>query len=434
MRLSNFTIKNYKVIDDTRPVKVDEFVTALVGKNESGKSAVLRAMWKSKNVAGVHFDKLYDYPRDRYSTDRAGTQEVTRLEFALTDNERAELLKELPKDSGAGPTSVTLVTSYEGKDKTKSELICDWDISAIPTGRKAVVAIEAIKREIAAVGDADVVVKAEEASGGKISLDGFLWEPPTLSAMESFNAAANQWVAKDDTRKNVASLDREALNSLIARAKAGDPRAKAREWAEKNLPSFIYFDDYGTLRTLIHLPSYLSRKGRPDEETRTQSALFEWSKLDPAEIMHLGRVRAEGETEQQVHRRHEERRALLDSASFALTGDWLEWWPGGEHRLVFDVDGDFLVLKVADSSNPFPIPFEERSQGFQWFFSFYLVFLVESKKAHKGAILLLDEPGLHLHPTRQMKLISFFERVAREGNQLLYSTHLPFLVDGNRFD
>ena len=84
MKLINFQIKNYKIIDDTKPVKVDPKVTALVGKNESGKTAVLKAMWKSQNVAGAAFDKLYDYPRDRYSRDRRDTQEVTILEFELT--------------------------------------------------------------------------------------------------------------------------------------------------------------------------------------------------------------------------------------------------------------------------------------------------------------------------------------------------------------
>jgi predicted ATP-dependent endonuclease of OLD family len=101
--------------------------------------------------------------------------------------------------------------------------------------------------------------------------------------------------------------------------------------------------------------------------------------------------------------------------------------------LVFSADGDYLKLRVSDKDNPFPIPFGERSRGFQWFFSFYLVFLVESEKAHKDAILLLDEPGLHLHPTLQEKLIGLFERISKE-NQLLYSTHLPFLIDGDHFE
>ena len=42
MKLTNFQIKNYKVIHDTKTVKVDPRVTSLVGKNESGKTAVKR--------------------------------------------------------------------------------------------------------------------------------------------------------------------------------------------------------------------------------------------------------------------------------------------------------------------------------------------------------------------------------------------------------
>jgi ABC-type branched-subunit amino acid transport system ATPase component len=78
MKLINFQIKNYKVIADTDPVKVDPRVTALVGKNESGKTAVLKAMWKTRNVADAAFDKLYDYPRDRYSREpsRSAHQDI----------------------------------------------------------------------------------------------------------------------------------------------------------------------------------------------------------------------------------------------------------------------------------------------------------------------------------------------------------------------
>jgi hypothetical protein len=434
VRLSNFTIKSYKIIDDSGSVKVDPLVTALVGKNESGKSAVMRAMWKSKNVAGATFDKLLDFPRDRYSRERAGTQEVTRLEFALSDAEQAELKKALPGGTPGGPTSATLTTYYEGRDKTNSVVSCDWDLTGCPTGGKAFAAIETIVHDITREGESEAVKAAADANAKNIALDGWIWEPKTVAAIDAIETAIVGWGAKDpEKRQGVASSERATLTALVARAKQGDPRAAARKWIEENLPTFIYFDQYGMLTTLIHLPGYIARTAKPDTQTRTQTALFEWSGLDPNEILHLGRPREQNESEQAVQRRLEERRALLKSASFSLTGDWVKWWGGGEHRLEFDVDGEYLVLQVSDSENPFPIPFEERSQGLQWFFSFYLVFLVESKKAHKGAILLLDEPGLHLHPTLQMRLIAFFDRVAEE-NQLIYSTHLPFLVDGNHLE
>ena len=254
-----------------------------------------------------------------------------------------------------------------------------------------------------------------------------------VATLESFAAAVASWLTADPVRQDQASGERAALESLLAKAKQGDPTLRARAWVQENVPTFIYYDDYGRLETLIHLPSFLARQSKPDAKTRAQSALFEWTGLDPKELLALGRPRDEAETEQQVQRRLEERRALLRSASVSLTGDWIELWTGDVHRLDFDVDGDYLVLQVSDNHSPFPIPFEERSQGFQWFLSFYLIFLVEGRKAHKDAILLLDEPGLHLHPTLQVRLIRFLERIS-EGNQVLYTTHLPFLVDSSHFE
>ena len=64
---------------------------ALVGRNESGKTAILKALWKSRNVAEAKFDKLYDFPRDRYPKERSGSQVVSVLEFSLSENEAAAL-------------------------------------------------------------------------------------------------------------------------------------------------------------------------------------------------------------------------------------------------------------------------------------------------------------------------------------------------------
>jgi predicted ATP-dependent endonuclease of OLD family len=43
-------------------------------------------------------------------------------------------------------------------------------------------------------------------------------------------------------------------------------------------------------------------------------------------------------------------------------------------------------------------------------------------------VLLLDEPGMHLHPGGQDDLLRRFDEYARE-NTLIYTTHLPFPVD-----
>ncbi|MBP7611044.1 MAG: ATP-binding protein [Steroidobacteraceae bacterium] len=78
-------------------------------------------------------------------------------------------------------------------------------------------------------------------------------------------------------------------------------------------------------------------------------------------------------------------------------------------------------------------PESPRSTGLQWFLSFYLVFLVESQGEHKRSVLLLDEPGMSLHPLAQRDLSAFFDSLS-SSNQILYTSHSPFLVDADRLE
>ena len=333
----------------------------------------MKAIWKSKNVAGIAFDKLYDYPRDRYSRDRRAIQEVTILDFELTQKETEELIKHFPSAPVKKPKILKYITSYTGEDKVASRVQFEEGVETKSSGAEARVVIEAIVKVIVTkyANDAIPIQDASATSLDQIADEAPVWEAATVTAIQSFDTAITTWINAEAGRQSIALKEREKLKALLVRAKQGDPSTKIRTWVEENLPIFIYFDEYGQLETRIHLPMYLKRKDAPDPKTRTQMALFEWSNLNPQEILTLGIPRAEGETDEQLHRRHEKRRALLDSASFALTGDWISWWAEKRHKLHFDADGEDLVLKVSDEHNEFPIPFEERSHGLKWFFSFY---------------------------------------------------------------
>jgi predicted ATPase len=440
MKLTHFRVSNYKVIDDTGLVPVDGRVTALVGKNESGKTAILRALWKSRNVSTATFDKLYDYPRDRYAKERKGNQQVVELRFQLTPAEESEVsniattyaLDNAPDTSPF--LSVSVLVSYQGEDGVSTQVKLSEETKAFyPKGQAAIQAIEAVERALSQTAGNAAIADASTAAKQTISNHNPLWDPPTVQALLEFDSKLKAWIDEDHSRSELGLAETLSLKKTLVSAQKGDPAPALENWVADNIPHFIYFDQYGQLETRIHLPAYLSRHTSSEPKIRTQTALFEHSNLDPQEIHDLGRARHNGETDESVHRRKEKRAALTDSASFSLTGDWNRWWAEKHHKLHFEADGDDLVLKVSDEYSEFKIPFEERSHGFQWFFSFYLVFLVESAKAHKGAILLLDEPGLSLHPTLQIHLIQFFEHIS-EDNQLIYTTHLPFLVDGNHLE
>jgi predicted ATP-dependent endonuclease of OLD family len=70
---------------------------------------------------------------------------------------------------------------------------------------------------------------------------------------------------------------------------------------------------------------------------------------------------------------------------------------------------------------------DERSRGFRWFFAFYITFAADTHGGNAdGAVLLLDEPGLHLHAKSQGDLLKLLR--ADFKNQIIYTTHSPFMV------
>ncbi len=238
-----------------------------------------------------------------------------------------------------------------------------------------------------------------------------------------------------------------AIDDLIDRVSKPHPQqsAEARRLVLNDLPSFVYYANYGNLDAEIYLPHVIQNLERTDlsgsqeAKTRTLRVLFDFVKLDPREILELGQDvvtaqrRPTDDEIAAVAEKKKEREILLQSASARLTREFRDWWKQGDYRFRFQADGNHFRIWVSDDRRPEEVELEARSTGLQWFLSFYLVFLVESQEEHKDAILLLDEAGLSLHPLAQKDLITFFEGLA-DTNQIVYTTHSPFLVDANHLD
>ena len=132
--------------------------------------------------------------------------------------------------------------------------------------------------------------------------------------------------------------------------------------------------------------------------------------MRPEEILELGQEKSQTDKEiEETAQKKTEREILLESASSSFSDSFNDWWKQGDYKFSFRADGNYFKIWVSDKLRTEIIELESRSACLQWFFSFYLVFLVESKKSHKNAILLLDEPGVTLHPNAQKDLFKFFE-------------------------
>jgi predicted ATPase len=84
-------VKNFRSIEHSGTVRFEPDVTCLVGKNESGKTAFLQAVYQANPFGGPDrgFDELRDYPRRLRGRDRAQIATTTPVEatFELSDGD-----------------------------------------------------------------------------------------------------------------------------------------------------------------------------------------------------------------------------------------------------------------------------------------------------------------------------------------------------------
>ena len=95
MRITRARVINYRSIDDSSWVTLED-VTALVGKNESGKTAFLEAIRKINSISGEDDQfKIRDFPRKGYIKYKKIHEQnpctVAKAEFELSKEEVSEI-------------------------------------------------------------------------------------------------------------------------------------------------------------------------------------------------------------------------------------------------------------------------------------------------------------------------------------------------------
>lgn len=377
MKLKKYRVTNFRSVEDSGWIDCDD-VTTLVGVNESGKSNLLLALWKLNPARQGDIDILHDMPVSKLSTLRDKTSETIFIsaEFVL-DEEAKEKLSRRLNFKNICNESIIVNRFYDGH-------------------------------------------YTADFPGG----------------MPEFNDSSEDEIESDS--------DSEAKN----------PLDKLQEEISEVLPKFVYYSNYGNLSSKIYLPHVIKwLEGETvegievnEDQVRTLRVLFDFLDLKPEEILELGKDPKElaharsncgsnpnAEEIKKAENDTEERSILLKSASGKLTREFKEWWKQGEHKFRVEADGDYFRIWVSDQLRQDEVSLELRSTGLQWFLSFYLIFLVESQEQHKDAVLLLDEAGLTLHPLAQKDLCRFFNSLS-EKNQIINTTHSPFIVDTNNID
>lgn len=446
MQLLKFRVTEFRSVLDSGWIDV-ESITALIGTNESGKTNILLPLWKLNPADDGAINLQDDLPRDKYHEYRNADPMPTFITavFTLEDKEKTHLAN-LTNFDTENFSTVQVSRDFAGKYLWAFP---DADEKPITSVEELNVVFDQYIQSISTQGE---VPKAEMQRRGKVTsainlAKEYLRSEKSLAdeltdALKELDKVEISTQSSSSFTKlgELKQLIKEKIEALSTPMLSENTEVK--EYLESVMPKYVYYSNYGNLDSQIYLPQVLQNLTRDNlglkeaAKARTLRTLFKFVSLDPAEITQMGADPQGNPSPAEIEKianKKKEREILLSSASSAFTKAFNEWWKQGDYTFEFQADGDFFRIWVADKIRPERIELEARSTGLQWFFSFYLVFLVESEAHHQNAVLLLDEPGVTLHPLAQKNLFEFFESLG-EKNQMIYTTHSPFMVDSDHLE
>ena len=436
MLLKNFQINDFQSVTDSNNVEVGD-IACLVGKNEAGKTALLRALYRLNPITKgeENFDVTEDYPRSRVSEYeqqvRSGKRThavVTKATFVLEATERVSIEEAL----GAGVIPSYAFNLTRGYDnKTSVELKVNEKIAGEAMLAKAKLA-DAIREEGIKWDSLSTLAQAlRERTSTR--------QERFTQAVESANALTDP-----DEKKNAlaaAQALQETMASATLRAEldtintVGLSRFIIDKYIQPNIPQFLYFDEYYQMRGCENIEALQQRitTGQLQRSDHPLIGLIELAGLELGELLNPNRT--------------QDLKNRLQGAGNHLTKKILKYWSQNKHlRFDFDVrparpgdpenmrTGTNIWAEVVDQKHFVNTALGTRSHGFVWFFSFLAWYSRVRTTTNQRVILLLDEPGLSLHAKAQEDLLRFFEKELKDSHQLIYSTHSPFMIDPKHFE
>jgi predicted ATP-dependent endonuclease of OLD family len=394
MRLVQARVTNYRNIEDSNLVEIGHS-TCLVGKNEAGKTAFLKALegLRSTDQTYKKYDKTENYPR-RYLADYKQRHpekeaEVVQTTWELDDTDIAAVEADLGEGAIAD-SKVQITKAYE-QDTTF------WSVR---------------------LNNEKVIGHLAKRFGLTKDERAFLKD-----------AKSTRDVAKALETVSEKGQGQKELLEAIKKFRKSDSELHAIDVLNKRTPHFLYFSHYDRMSGQIAINQLNADRQKPEGISSGDQVFLDFLEYAGTNLEEL-----------QKATRYEELNAKCEAAANRITDQIFEYWTQND-ELRIDVrltegkpadpppfnQGPIARARVENDLHRVSVPFSERSAGFIWFFSF-LVKFAQIKKQQGNVIILLDEPGLTLHGTAQMDLLRYFKKELEPKHQIIYSTHSPFMV------
>jgi AAA ATPase domain len=423
MKVTKIRVQTYRSIVDSGIVDVEEGVTVVIGKNEQGKTNFLRAIRAFNSEEQFTPSDLPNHLRPSLEDSKPQEIPIVSIWFAIEPHDRKKLAG-IVQDVEA-VTEIRCAKHYgnnyrywetKGDGQESGLKFALPDISA-PVGKvKATVKNLKTQLQAHAARTPPFAVNAEKIDQ-MISglLDADLRDPAQVdNAVKTFATAIKGLTAQDQPILDditAAINELEAARSSLQTSSQHDPERNFRQ----ALPHFILHSTKAdNIPNDVKIVDFVKD---PDGTSRGMSNLCRTAGLTLQKIRELA---ATSDTTQ--------REAYEDHYKGTISGGLNEFWTQAEYHVHFRIEKEQLSVSISDGKYTQRVPPSDRSDGFQWYLSFYATLLNDVGVSNQ-TVLLLDNPGLELHVDGQRDIKRFLEEKVSLNSQILYVTHSPAMID-----
>lgn len=404
MKLISLHIKNYKSITDSKVCFLEPDMTIFAGKNESGKSSILEALYDFNFGSKINSEAIQIHNED-------ARPEIT-LRFEMSKEEQIEYFKDIKVERKVDKSykfeiTKTDIDTYRFDDDTNVFFEFHHDT----TDQKKLLIDELAK--------SFEVLENYYNNHSSSSIDDFIevdFDKLNLTSiekqLEKYSEALEEFeteeIEEDQVKLNAVNLElfENSLQSLIDISK--DVSSIRKNLLLNKIPNFILFKSFED-----DIPNKVPfSELQKNEFIRDLEVVSDFDKS----ILTNGNDR-----KQSNHK---------ESINIEFNKEYKEFWTQDNTSFEFDWHDKNLLVWIKENGQRYKPT--ERSKGKQWHLSFYIRVTARSNES-KDNIILIDEPGMYLHAKAQSDIYNKLLKISKK-TQTVFTTHSPYLLKYDEID
>lgn len=378
MKLKSVKIEDYKSFGKDNNILIIDDLNTIIGKNESGKSNLIECLSEIDftGIKNTSFFKRFNKHTGDYPT-------ISVVLVPTTEEERKYKIK--------GETKITLNDQY------------DIDIEGIFS---------------------DIIKNNQTFKDSRIKLNELNKNIINLFNDQNQRNNYNNIIKMINNAENKMFINYAYVKSIIEKIYNNNDYEEFSKYLKncisylneisELLPKFIEIEDYS-------LKSKYTRKYLEDnnENKVMLKHLLNCINMNLDDLLKYWTISNESDKLNFSEEFNDKLKEIIEKFNQFYT----------QEKVVMNAKFENDSLNFAVKTTKKYMDFDERSNGLKWYLNMFIQIISKTNSSNiENYIILIDEPGVYLHVNAQKEVLKLFEDFATKNNQVIYTTHSPFMI------